>query len=552
MPPPKHKNFSVTARRSMVRNLMALCLPISVIEAAIGSVQSSDYAYFKELGTESSLSANDPIGRTRLCYKAALRHYAEIEHGRAEECPGLRKALADHLDIPRCRHACSVIVSMFRTLRGSAAHYGYRLLLTSLFGDGHFLPDLTGPELLSAYITAIRNGEPAPGNHAEMIDSLSSWTIRHYGEGNNALPVTDKAVRHIDDEILSCLPAQLRLVITMRFGLTTNQPVSLEVIGAHLGVTREHIRQLEVKAIRMLRFPATRQFMAMLALPVSKVTDEIIDREMWRVRANRLDRDLYFLGLPPSVLSFLQTGGIRTLGQLQRTPEPDLIRLWMQMPESRTAPARTLERMLVELKSVLAGVNLSIAREGRYELLSSRGQDAGQTPFSEFWTRQSTVGIYRAIDLYWQIADVGLVPRGENPFGEKLAQVDLIDYVALNAVLDFRQDRTDGKCSQLADEYFYRYLPIILSPFAGADTVARVDEAVRLRAETATTLLDGLAGKLHLSRLNDAEVMVSAAVQPSSGVSGPACQRLVLAVWELFNFDASSLMTPAEELNAAA
>ena len=53
--------------------------------------------------------------------------------------------------------------------------------------------------------------------------------------------------------ILEALPPTERTVITLRFGLEDEAPMTLEAIGQRLGVTRERIRQIEGAALRKLR-----------------------------------------------------------------------------------------------------------------------------------------------------------------------------------------------------------------------------------------------------------------------------------------------------------
>ncbi len=54
-------------------------------------------------------------------------------------------------------------------------------------------------------------------------------------------------------EILAALPPNERTVITLRFGLGEEAPMTLEAIGRRLGVTRERVRQIEAAALRKLR-----------------------------------------------------------------------------------------------------------------------------------------------------------------------------------------------------------------------------------------------------------------------------------------------------------
>lgn len=55
--------------------------------------------------------------------------------------------------------------------------------------------------------------------------------------------------------ILGSLGRREREVLEMRFGLKDGQGHTLEEVGAHFGVTRERIRQIEAKALRKLRHP---------------------------------------------------------------------------------------------------------------------------------------------------------------------------------------------------------------------------------------------------------------------------------------------------------
>jgi RNA polymerase primary sigma factor len=55
------------------------------------------------------------------------------------------------------------------------------------------------------------------------------------------------------DEVLESLTPREREVLRLRFGLDRGQPRTLDEVGREFGVTRERIRQIEVKALRKLR-----------------------------------------------------------------------------------------------------------------------------------------------------------------------------------------------------------------------------------------------------------------------------------------------------------
>ena len=67
-------------------------------------------------------------------------------------------------------------------------------------------------------------------------------------------------VARMDEEIaelvefsdLSILPARMRKIVEMRFGLNGNSLMTLEEIGNTFSLTRERIRQIERKAIKKL------------------------------------------------------------------------------------------------------------------------------------------------------------------------------------------------------------------------------------------------------------------------------------------------------------
>jgi len=68
-----------------------------------------------------------------------------------------------------------------------------------------------------------------------------------FDEASSALRTTDV------QRALAALPDRERRVIEMRFGLTGDQPQTLEEVGRAFGVTRERIRQIENNTLRKLQ-----------------------------------------------------------------------------------------------------------------------------------------------------------------------------------------------------------------------------------------------------------------------------------------------------------
>jgi RNA polymerase primary sigma factor len=58
------------------------------------------------------------------------------------------------------------------------------------------------------------------------------------------------------DRILCSLPPKEEKIIRKRFGIGEDIPHTLEEVGLEFDVTRERIRQIEVKAIRKLKHPS--------------------------------------------------------------------------------------------------------------------------------------------------------------------------------------------------------------------------------------------------------------------------------------------------------
>lgn len=60
----------------------------------------------------------------------------------------------------------------------------------------------------------------------------------------------------IIEKVFSTLGEREAQILRMRFGFDSDEPKTLEEVGEYYGLTRERIRQLELKALRKLRNPA--------------------------------------------------------------------------------------------------------------------------------------------------------------------------------------------------------------------------------------------------------------------------------------------------------
>jgi RNA polymerase primary sigma factor len=79
-------------------------------------------------------------------------------------------------------------------------------------------------------------------------------------EDQSSLPPDEEASRGMLkdklDEVLSELTDREKKIITLRFGLENDRPLTLEEVGNEFNLTRERIRQIEAKALRKLRHPS--------------------------------------------------------------------------------------------------------------------------------------------------------------------------------------------------------------------------------------------------------------------------------------------------------
>ena len=103
--------------------------------------------------------------------------------------------------------------------------------------------------------------------------------IKDFIENENELSPTETVVnndlKEQVREILKTLTPREEKVLKMRFGIDVSSEHTLEEVGRDFGVTRERVRQIEVKALRKLRHPSrSKKLVAFFEKEVSFIPEE--------------------------------------------------------------------------------------------------------------------------------------------------------------------------------------------------------------------------------------------------------------------------------------
>jgi RNA polymerase primary sigma factor len=108
-------------------------------------------------------------------------------------------------------------------------------------------------------------GRPPMSLH-EPLGGDEEGTWEHFLSDADTDNPGEAADRHLlkerIDEVLRCLPPRDRLVIEMRFGLREGRSHTLDEVAQTLGITRERVRQIEMRALLKLRQPERRTRLA--------------------------------------------------------------------------------------------------------------------------------------------------------------------------------------------------------------------------------------------------------------------------------------------------
>jgi len=121
-------------------------------------------------------------------------------------------------------------------------------------------------EMPTSRISAIRKmARQAISLQAPVGDSENGSILQDViaAEDSNDDPIqklSQKVLKEKLYEVLSTLSEREQQIITMRFGLSGNSPMTLIKVSEHFDLTRERIRQLEIKILEKLRSPEKRKY----------------------------------------------------------------------------------------------------------------------------------------------------------------------------------------------------------------------------------------------------------------------------------------------------
>lgn len=90
---------------------------------------------------------------------------------------------------------------------------------------------------------------------ADDADSCVGDCVAEQETVNPLQDLIDESNAQMLERIFNTLNSQEAKVLKMRFGIGYAEPQTLEATGAYFGVSKERIRQIEIKALRKLRHP---------------------------------------------------------------------------------------------------------------------------------------------------------------------------------------------------------------------------------------------------------------------------------------------------------
>jgi RNA polymerase primary sigma factor len=158
------------------------------------------------------------------------------------------RAIADQARTIRIPvHMVDAINRVTRTQRSLVQDLGRQPTLEEIGKELDLPPDKV-EELLELSRETVSLEAPMGETDASLADFIED-DHTHQPEQVTARKIMQEDLR----KTLSGLPERERRIIEMRYGLNGNEPMTLEQVGQDFGVTRERIRQMEIRTLRRLQ-----------------------------------------------------------------------------------------------------------------------------------------------------------------------------------------------------------------------------------------------------------------------------------------------------------
>lgn len=166
----------------------------------------------------------------------------------------IRRGIANRAGLVRIPvHGHDVIARLKRARRLLEQELAHEPSIEEIAASAGVDPDLARDLL---------NADAAPFPLDIPIDPSGTETLSSFLPDSREDPeesAVRSSLRRDIELVLTTLSPREQAVIRMRFGLDDNRPRTLQEIGRIFGLTRERIRQIELKAIRKLRHPSRRR-----------------------------------------------------------------------------------------------------------------------------------------------------------------------------------------------------------------------------------------------------------------------------------------------------
>jgi len=136
----------------------------------------------------------------------------------------------------------------------------------------------------------------------------------------------DILLANVDKAISTLMPKEQEIVF-MRYGLNGNGPMSRTDMATHYNVTRERIRQQEVKILRKLRHPIRAHYIISKERARHQEVLKLAEKRKNAIKQLKQDTAIEYVDMSVRTYNCLKRAGIDTMGQLVELSYDDLIRI---------------------------------------------------------------------------------------------------------------------------------------------------------------------------------------------------------------------------------